>query len=488
VNKKELEEALHDLCATYVNDPYGFVCKFFDWGHGELKESEGPDTWQADVLNQIGEYCQKIQAGENPGALQLAVASGHGIGKSALVAWIIGWFMSTRDNPQIIVTANTETQLLTKTWRTLARWYKLMLNGHWFDWTATKFSYKQSPESWYAAATPWNENNPEAFAGTHDKHVLVIFDEASNIKDVIWEKIDGAMSTRGAMWICFGNPTRNTGRFFEAFHKYKKWWITRQIDSRDCKHADKVWADRFVEMFGLDADRTRYQILGKFPETETGKLISTSAVIRAQNTQLEPESWILMPKVMGVDVARFGDNFSTICIRQGRKVFPIQVLPKMDLMATAHHVAEAIRKERPTQVFVDGSGIGAGVVDRLRQLNFSVVDVNGGNQSQNPRFLNKRAETWWGLKEFIEDSECELPPDPPGKSNLTTLKEELTAVSYDYTDKGRIRLDRKEDLVKEHGFSPDKADALALTFAYPIADYSEDSMRLEPELFEDGSF
>jgi hypothetical protein len=414
----------------------------------------------------------------------LAVASGHGIGKSALVAWIIGWFMSTRDNPQIIVTANTETQLLTKTWRTLARWAKLMLNGHWFEWTATKFAYKHS-DSWYAAATPWSENNPDAFAGTHDKHVLVIFDEASNIHDVIWEKIDGAMSTKGAMWICFGNPTRNTGRFFECFHKYKEWWTTRQIDSREARHADKVWVERFIAQFGLDADRTRYPILGKFPETETGKLISTSAVIRAQKTQLDPEMWRLMPKVMGVDVARFGDNFSTICIRQGRKVFPIQVLPKMDLMQTAHHVAEAIKHERPTQVFVDGSGIGAGVVDRLRQLNFSVVDVNGGNQSQNPRFLNKRAEMWWGLKEFIEDSECELPPDDDRKRNISTLKEELTSVSYDYTDKGRIRLDRKEDIIKEHNFSPDKADALALTFAYPIADYSEDSLELEPPCYAD---
>jgi hypothetical protein len=140
--------------------------------------------------------------------------------------------MSTRDNPQIVVTANTETQLLTKTWRTLSRWHKLMANAHWFDWTATKFAYKQSPEDWYAAAVAWSENNPDAFAGTHDKNVLVLFDEASNIHDVIWGKVDGAMSTKGAMWICFGNPTRNTGRFYDCFHKYSKWWKSKQIDSR----------------------------------------------------------------------------------------------------------------------------------------------------------------------------------------------------------------------------------------------------------------
>jgi hypothetical protein len=185
-----------------------------------------------------------------------------------------------------------------------------------------------------------------------------------------------------------------------------------------------------------------------------------------------------MPKVMGVDVARFGENSSTICIRQGRKVYDIEVLPKQDLMQTAHVVAEAIKRERPIQIFVDGSGIGAGVVDRLRQLNFSVVDVNGGNSSLNPRFLNKRAEMWWEMKEFIESGNCELPRDQK-------LKEELVVVTYDYTDKGRIRLDRKQDIMEDYGFSPDRADALAMTFAYPVSDYSDGETELEPKAYED---
>ena len=476
VSKKEFERELRQSCIEFADYPDRFVRWVFGWGSGELKESSGPDIWQQEVLNQVGEYCRKIADGENPGPLQLAVASGHGIGKSALVAWIIGWFMSTRDHPQIVVTANTETQLLTKTWRTLSRWHKMMRNRDWFDWTATKFAFKASPEDWYAAATPWSENNADAFAGTHDKNVLVIFDEASNISDVIWEKIDGAMSTRGAMWICFGNPTKNAGRFYDCFHKYRDFWLTRQIDSRTALHADKIWVERFVQQFGLDSDRTKIQILGQFPETATRQLISTAAVQKAQG--FEAEAFEMMPKVMGVDIARFGENSSTICIRQGRKVFDIEVLPKQDLMVTAHHVAEAIKRERPLQVFVDGSGIGAGVVDRLRQLNFSVVDVNGGNQSLNPRFLNKRAEMWWGMKEWIESGNCELPKDKE-------LQKELTVVTYDYTDKGRIRLDRKADIMDDFGFSPDRADSLAMTFAYPIADFSESETELEPPVYAD---
>ena len=475
LTQAQVDSKLQDLCVKSWGDPALWVKGFFSWGMGDLEGESGPDKWQEDVMGEIKSYCEKLRRGENPGPLQLSVASGHGIGKSALVAWIIGWFMSTRDHPQIVVTANTEAQLLTKTWRTLSRWHKRMINGHWFDWTATKFTKKDSPEDWYAAATPWSEHNPDAFAGTHDRNVLVVFDESSNIHDVIWEKIDGAMSTRGAMWICFGNPTRNVGRFYECFHKYKKWWITRQIDSRDCKHADKIWVERFLEQFGLDADRTKVQILGQFPSSATRQLISTKSVEDAMN--YEAEGWEYLPKVIGVDVARFGENASTICIRQGRKVFDIEVLPKQDLMQTAHHVAEVIKRERPAQVFVDGSGIGAGVVDRLRQLSFSVIDVNGGNSSLNPRFLNKRAEMWWEMKEFIEGL-CELPKD-------SKLKEELTCVEYDYTDKGRIRLDRKSDIMTDYGFSPDRADALAMTFAYPIFDFQESGVKLEPQTYND---
>jgi hypothetical protein len=465
---------LQDACVEYADDPLKFVNWCFDWSHDQLKESDGPDTWQADILNEIGAYAKRIAAGENPGPLQLAVASGHGIGKSALVAWIIGWFMSTRDNPQIVVTANTEAQLMGKTWRTLSRWHKQMINAHWFDWTATKFTYKHSPEDWYAAAVPWSENNPDAFAGTHDKNVLVLFDEASNIADVIWGKIDGAMSTKGAMWICFGNPTRNTGRFYECFHKYKKFWTTRQIDSRTAKHADKVWVERFLEQFKDDPDKIKVQILGQFPSAGTNQFISNESVDKCMKH--EAQGWEYQPKVMGVDVARFGSNSSVICLRQGRKVHEMRILPKMDLMETAHHVAEAIRAEKPAQVFVDGSGIGAGVVDRLRQLGFQVIDVNGGNSSINPRFLNKRAEMWAEMKEFLI-SLCELPNDHK-------LKAELTCVQYSFTDKGRIRLQRKEDIMDDYGFSPDRADALAMTFAFPVSDYSE-SMHVDPPVFQD---
>ena len=472
MNKKQAEERLQEACEEYANDPAGFDLFMYDWGTGPLRDWEPSEWWQAEVDQCIKEYLD----GPDTLPLFIAVCSGHGAAKTAYVARRLRWFMSTRSHPQVVTTANTESQLITKTWREVAKWHKMAANGHWFDWTATSYYLKAHPETWKANAIPWSEHNTEAFAGTHEENVLVVFDEASKISDRIWEVTDGIFTTRKNIWLVFGNGTRNTGRFYDCFHKHKRRWRTWNVDSRTCRAANKAYLDALVAMYGgEDSDQAKVRVRGMFPATATRQLISTEAVEKCQKH--EAEGWELMPKVMGVDIARFGTNASVICWRQGRKVSELEELPKMDLMATAHHVAEAIKRERPIQVFVDGSGLGAGVVDRLRQLNFPVVDVNGGNSSLNPRFLNKRAEMWWEMKEFIEAG-CELPPDEE-------LKRHLTVLEYDFTDKGRIRLDRKSDIESEHGFSPDRADALAMTFAYPVADYSVGETELEPKTYQD---
>lgn len=466
------DKQLQAACVKYVNDPLGFTMFMYPWGEGPLSGWEGPDWWHREIFATIKEYLES----DETLPLQLAICSGHGAAKTAFMAWLMRWFMSCRASPQVVCTANTETQLMTKTWRELAKWHKLSLNRDWFEWTATSYYMKSDPETWKANAIPWSENNTEAFAGTHESSVLIAFDEGSKISDKIWEVTDGVLTTKKNIWIVCGNGTRNVGRFYDCFHKNKKYWKTWNIDSRTCKAANKEYLTRLVESYGgEDSDQSLVRVRGGFPKSATRQLISSDAIDKSM--KFEAEGWELLPKVMGVDIARFGENSSTICLRQGRKVSEIEVLPKQDLMKTAHHVAEVIKRERPLQVFVDGSGIGAGVVDRLRQLNFPVVDVNGGNSSLNPRFLNKRAEMWWEMKEFIEGA-CELPKDQK-------LKEELACVEYDYTDKGRIRLDRKSDIQEQYGFSPDRADALAMTFAYPVADFKELQTEYEPKTFED---
>lgn len=481
MSRKDLDEELQEACVRYANDPYGFTMFMWDWKIGQLRDWDGPDWWHKEVFAAIKDYLSN----DDPFPLRIAVASGHGSAKTAFCAWVTYWFMSCRDNPQVVVTANTESQLTTRTWRELAKWHKMAHNHAWLEWTATSFYLKAHPETWRANAIPWSENNTEAFAGVHEENVLMQFDEASKISDKIFEVTDGVLTTKKNIWIVYGNGTRNIGRFYECFHKFKKsatnpnGWLTWNIDSRKCKASTLLgtgYLEGLIAQYGgEESDQARVRVRGLFPKSATRQLISTEAVQTAMNHQADGFEY--MPKLMGVDIARFGENSSTICLRQGRKVYDIEVLPKQDLMQTAHHVAEAIKKHRPLQVFVDGSGIGAGVVDRLRQLNFQVVDVNGGNSSLNPRYLNKRAEMWFGLKEYIEGGEVELPKD-------AMLKDELTVCEYDFTDKGRIRLDRKSDIMEQYGWSPDRADALALTFAYPIADFDSET-KLEPVSYAD---
>ena len=131
--------------SNFVDDPLGFVYFVFPWGEGDLAEHEGPDEWQKEVLEEIG---LAIRSG-NTEAFQAAVASGHGIGKGALSAWIIFWAMATRPHLNGVVTANTKVQLETKTWRELAVWHKRSLIKDWFEWTATKFYHIGHPETWW---------------------------------------------------------------------------------------------------------------------------------------------------------------------------------------------------------------------------------------------------------------------------------------------------------------------------------------------------
>jgi len=470
-----VEAELVDAIAEFQHDPLNYVRFVFPWGKGVLKGFEGPDTWQTDVLNDLAEYSKKTdRPGDLPPFME-AIASGHGIGKTCLLSWIIKWFMSTRPHPQVIVTANTMEQLNSKTWRELAKWNKLAIDGHWFEWTATRFYYKKHPSTWFANAIPWSENNSEAFAGTHETDVLVIFDEASKISDKIWEVTDGAMTTRGAMWLAFGNPTQSKGRFYDCFYKYNKFWKTRHIDSRTSKVANKVWCDQIIAMYGENDDRTKTRVYGQFPTLGERQLISSEAIDAA--LEYDAEGFEFQPLVLGIDVARFGDCETILQYRQGRKVYEPIICPTMDLMQTAAFAVETMSRRKPMVTTVDEIGIGAGVLDRLRQLGFSVLGGNSGNMSDSPRYLNKRAEAYFQLKEYVEAG-CELPNDK-------LLIEDLRMLSYDFTDKGRLRIDRKQDFIDDFGRSPDRGDALSLTFFYPHGNMASMRHELEPEAFID---
>ncbi len=460
-----VEDRLIESLMWYKNDPLGFVKYAFPWGDKKtiLAEHDGPDTWQTEFLNEVGNYCK---SGITE-AFQSARASGHGIGKGAMVSWIILWFMSTRTFPQIVVTANTKSQLETTTWRELSKWHNLVINSHWFKWTATKFYAVSFPETWFAAAIPWSKEHSESFAGKHDVNTLVIFDESSAIDDKIWEVASGAMSTPYAMWMVFGNPTLNTGRFRECFGARKHRWKTKQIDSRTAKMTNKRQIEEDIKEYGEDSDFVRVRWRGEFPRVSTAQFISSELVENAMKRNYQPSEYNFAPITIGVDVARYGIDQTVICVRQGIKVHEIKRFRELDTMQVASHVAATEDEYRNLSnlivTYVDVVGIGAGVVDRLRQIGRDPIAVNAGSSpTSGKKYFNKRAEMWGVTRDWLQEG-GQLPDDKE-------LFYDLTSPEYGYSPKEQIQIEKKEDMKARGLSSPDSGDALVLTFSYPIAD------------------
>jgi hypothetical protein len=446
------------IASTYFTDPVGYV--------RDVLQAE-PDTWQIDALNAVRDN------------KRVAGASGHGIGKTAFVAWIIHWFMATRPNPQVVVTANTKNQLDSKTWRELAKWNQKALNGHWFEVKATRMELKDSPETWFASAIPWTEHNSESFAGTHEEHVLVVFDEASAIADVIWDVVEGAMTTPGARWVALGNPTRNTGRFRECWGRFRHRWHTMQVDSRKAKMADQTQIKEWIADYGEDSDFVRVRVKGEFPKSSSAQLISTALVEAA--VAYKAVGFEKLPLILGVDVARFGDDQTVICARRGRKVYPLMKHRELDTMQVAGKVAAAIKELKPSLVNIDIGAMGAGVVDRLREQGFEVRGVNfGGEPVDKIKYANKRAEMWGETLEWLKEG-GEIPDD-------YELRQDLIGPEYSYTSSQQLLLEKKESMKRRGLSSPDCADAFALTFASPVTDTLAMAPLHQPEPDQDGIY
>jgi hypothetical protein len=448
-------------------NPLGLVLFMFPWGQEgtRLADEQGPDTWQADLLRKLGEDLKRGMAAPEAAAtaIKYAVASGHGVGKTALVAWIVLWFISCFTFPQIVVTANTRTQLLTKTWRELAKWHRLAINEHWFEWTATTLKHRAYPDTWFASAIPWSEHASEAFAGTHEKYVLVIFDEASAIADRIWEVTEGALTTPNAVWLAFGNPTQNTGAFAECFGRMKHRWRTWQVDSRTAKKANLAQIQQSIDDYGEDSDFVRVRWRGVFPRAGSLQLISGELVSEAMKR--EAKGFEEAARVMGIDVARHGDDQSVCTRRQGLKVWPQKRWRIDDLMLLADKVMGEIADFDPDGVFIDVTGLGWGLYDALRrrlgEKSSILYAVQVGEQAiEDQKHYNRRAEVWVRMRDWLAAGGS-LPDD-------RELEADLIGPQYGFDVKERYQLERKEDMKARGLASPDGADSLAITFATTI--------------------
>lgn len=463
LDESELD-ALIEYLVQFNRDPLAFVEQCFPWGQGELKARAGPERWQHNLLIRIRDGLSPSQA------ILEATASGHGVGKSALVAWIILWALSTATDTRGVVTANTEVQLKTKTWAELAKWFRLFVGRPLFKLEATSI-FSVDPDhikTWRVDMVAWSERNPEAFAGLHNqgRRVFMIYDEASSIPDVIWETSEGFLSDEDTerLWLVFGNPTRSTGRFRSCFDSDR--WHTTQVDAREVSFTNKAQVKSWEDAYGEDSDFFRVRVRGVFPRIGASEFISLAVVAEARHREAVAQRFD--PLIIGVDVARFGDDETVIVVRKGRdaRTTPAARLRGLDTMAVAARVVELSMALRADAIFIDGGGVGGGVVDRCRQLRLTVYDVQFGGKSdrsdllsQGELYANKRAEMWGAMRAWLATGAIE---------DDDALGEQLVGPTYGFNGRDEIQLERKQDMKARGIPSPDWADALALTFAWPV--------------------
>ena len=448
--------------ASMSKDPFKWVMYSFQWGVGDLLNHSGPDDWQAEILKAIANGL--LSPAE---AIRIAVASGHGIGKSALVSWLILWALSTYEDTLGVVTANTETQLRTKTWANLAKWHRLFIAKHWFKLAATAI-YSIDPaheKTWRIDAVAWSEHNTESFAGLHNegKRLLILFDEASTIPDSIWEVVLGALTDTNTeiLWAVFGNPTRNTGMFRECVTgRFKHRWMHRQIDSRTSRIANKVFIDELIEDYGIDSDIVKVRVRGMFPSMSARQFFSIEDVDGAFGKELRRDQFDFAPVVITVDPAFEGDDTLEIGMRQGLNFKILRTIPKNDNdIQIAQIIAQIEDDEKADAVFIDG-GFGTGIISAGRTWgrNWQIVWFAGA--ASKPGFLNKRAEMAHDAKLWLKDGGC-LPDDHE-------LREDILCPEVVSRTDGKIQLESKKEIKKRLRRSPGKLDAWILSFAFPV--------------------
>lgn len=449
------------IAEKFHDDPVGY-CR------GVLGFS--PDAWQGEVLGSIQHR------------RRTAVRSGHGVGKTRLAAAVIHWFMATRGYPRIRCTANTEKQIMSVLWTELAKVNREAKNKDLFTWSRTRFFLNAAPEVHWAEAVAWSEENSEAFAGIHEENVLYIFDEASAIPDVIWEVSQGAMTSGGARWLVLGNPTRNTGKFHECFGSNS--WKPGDTDTSrwhaftvSCFDANPTRGDmptyiaEIEREYGKDSDPYRVRVLGLPPLQESQQFIPVDLFETAlfKSVVSLPHE----PRILICDPARFGDDRTAIGERKGRNAQVLKVRRGQDTMLTVGDLIACMNEAKRDGdaydfILVDEIGIGAGIVDRLREQGYDVIGVNVSESPRRDDCKNLTAELWLLMKEWLKEGHVS-----------EEFREDLIGRQYSFDSSGRLVMERKEDMKKRGLNSPDLADMLALSF-YPLNPIKKSAARPKP--------
>ena len=483
-----IDQMLADDMASFFADPLGFVMYAYPWDSDQsiqvVKLQEpwatkyglefGPDDWACRFLDDLG---KKVESNGFDGSspvdpVRMAVTSGHGVGKSAMTGWIVDWIMSTRPFCQGTITANTSTQLETKTWAQIAKWTKLCVTGRWFDVNTGRGSMKMSrighAESWFCSAQTCREENSEAFAGQHaaSSTSFYINDEASAVPDKIFEVQEGGLTDGEPMQFKFGNPTRNTGRFRECWRKFRHRWETYEIDSRDVQITNKDYLQGMIDDNGVDSDLVKVRVRGIFPSQSVKQFISEDDVDAAYGRFMREESFSFAPVILGVDPAWSGDDEFVVWMRQGNYSQKLFVAAKNDNDVHMANIIARLQDEYKAVCVNVDLGYGTGIVSAATTMGRQWNLVSFAGKPLDIGCLNKRAEMWKEMRDWLKAGGA-LPEDDVIRTDLTSPE---TVPRVD----GKLQLESKESMKKRGVPSPNRADALALTFATQVYSPAED--------------
>ena len=470
-----------------ADDPEAFVLYAFPWGvkNTPLAKFSGPRKWQREVLRDITEHIKAQKGKVNFDTIRESVSSGRGIGKSALVSWLVLWMLTTRIGGSVVISANSENQLRSVTWAELTKWAAMLINSHWWEISATKLvpakwltdlvekDLKKGTRYWACEGKLWSEENPDSYAGVHNQDgMMLIFDESSGIPDAIWDVGAGFFTenTPDRYWFAFSNPRRNTGYFFETFNAKRDFWKSRTVDARTVEDTDKAIYDQIIAEYGEDSTQAKVEVYGEFPSAGEDQFIGSMLVDDA----MKRPKWkdMTAPIVLGVDPARGGADATVIAVRQGRDIVKILRYQGEDTMTIVGRVIDAIEEFKPTLTVIDEGGLGYGILDRLTEQRYKVRGVNFGNKAKHSMaFGNKRAEMWNDMRNWLKSAS--IPQD-------RQLKADLTGPTKKPNSSGTIFLEGKKEMKARGLASPDAADAICVTFAFPVAhrEYTEKTRTL----------
>lgn len=375
-----------------------------------------------------------------------------GTGKTSSLAWLILWVGLFFDDAKLPATAPVSDQLRKLLIPEVGKWKNKMypkFRGH-VEVMTDDVKFKNG--NWCFARTARKENT-EAIAGVHASFVLYIADEASGIDQAVFDTIEGGLTGGKYLFVMTSNPTRNTGTFYDSHNKKRSHYQTLHFDSTKSSNVDTAWVNRMREKYGEESDVYRVRVLGEFPKSNASGLFGLDVLERAMDRVGDKTG----AKIFGVDVARFGDDSSMLSQRHGLQVLPFQERTKLSTIEVSNWIMNEHTKAKADGCVVDTIGVGAGVFDQLQNRGVYVTDGNFGMKADDPEtYMNKRAECYFRLKESL-DRGLALPRDDG-------LVEELLSINYSFTETGKIKIQPKDQIKEELGRSPDKADALALTF------------------------